>query len=349
MRRVTLDGLADYARGLLAACDANAAAFPVLSRVDLPGLGIDVFSDRGELATALAHGVATATQAGQGQRVRIFLAHPGIGSISRPASWGEALFNPHMFAERLEANGLRGHYFHDLSYWQFYDVEKRLGVQLMLSADGCPPWEFGAPLRCFLHWEYAARGMRLTHAGTLGVGGKGVLLAGAGGAGKSGTVVSGLLAGLDSVGDDYVLMKLDGDRSMARPLFTTLKQDPAGFDRLGLARWLPEPGPLNWQGKHQFRVQDVCPRGLADELDIVALLVPRISGAGRSAITPVARKEALMALAPSGIAQMPGERESGFRFFGELTRRLPCYDLALGTRGDEIAETIAAFLDRGIP
>ncbi len=30
---------------------------------------------------------------------------------------------------------------------------------------------------------------------------------------------------------------------------------------------------------------------------------------------PVSRKDAMIALAPSGIAQMPGERESGFRFF----------------------------------
>ncbi|GAA2830322.1 hypothetical protein EDC40_10224 [Aminobacter aminovorans] len=347
MRRVTLDSLADYARELLAACEANAGAFPGKSRVELPGLAIDVFSDHGELATALAHGMASSTAAEPAVAARIFLAHPGIGSIPRPAQWGEALFHPNMFAERLEARGLRGNYFHDLSYWQFYDVEKRLGVQLMLSADGCPPWEFGAPLRCFLHWEYAARGMRLTHAGTLGAGGRGVLLAGAGGAGKSGTVASGLLAGLDSVGDDYVLVEFDGGRLVARPLFTTLKQDQSGFDRLGLARLLPDPGILNWQGKYQFRVQDLCPRGVARQLDIVALLVPQISGAAQSAITPLARKDALMALAPSGIAQMPGERESGFRFFGELTRRLPCYNLVLGTRGEEIAETIAAFLDRG--
>lgn len=347
MQRVTLDGLADYAREVLAACEAGAGSFPVQSRVELPGLSIDAFSDHGELAAALGYGMATAKYAGRRQPAPIFLAHPGIGSVPTPAQWGEALFNPQAFSERLEADGLRGHYFHDLRYWQFYDVEKRRGVQLMLSADGCPPWEFGAPLRCFLHWEYAARGMRLTHAGTLGTGGRGVLLAGAGGAGKSGTVAAGLLAGLESVGDDYVLVEFDGDRSVARPLFTTLKQDPTGFDRLGLSSRLPDPGPLNWQGKYQFRVQDLSPGGVAEKLDIVALMVPRISGEAKSAITPISRRDALMALAPSGIAQMPGERESGFRFFGELTRRLPCFHLALGRRGEEIAETIAAFLVGG--
>lgn len=55
----------------------------------------------------------------------------------------------------------------------------------------------------------------------------------------------------------------------------------------------------------------------------------------------------MIALAPSGIAQMPGERESGFRFFSDLTRLLPCYRLSLGTQPQEIAGTIADFLVRG--
>jgi hypothetical protein len=77
------------------------------------------------------------------------------------------------------------------------------------------------------------------------------------------------------------------------------------------------------------------------------LMAPHIGGGAASSIMPVSRKDAMIALAPSGIAQMPGERESGFRFFSDLTRLLPCYRLALGTRPEEIAGTISAFLARG--
>jgi hypothetical protein len=188
--------------------------------------------------------------------------------------------------------------------------------------------------------------MRLTHAGTLGANGKGVLLAGAGGAGKSGTVAAGLLNGLDSVGDDYVLIDLSNGVT-ARPLFSTLKQDPQGFARLGLKRRVPANGPLNWQGKHAFHIDDIAPRPVPATLDIVALVVPHISGGGASSIMPVSRRDAMIALAPSGIAQMPGERESGFRFFSDLTRLLPCYRLSLGTQPQEIAGTVADFLARG--
>ncbi|TIX38026.1 MAG: hypothetical protein E5V40_20600 [Mesorhizobium sp.] len=82
-------------------------------------------------------------------------------------------------------------------------------------------------------------------------------------------------------------------------------------------------------------------------LDIVALMVPHIGAGGTSSIMPMSRRDAMIALAPSGIAQMPGERESGFRFFSDLTRLLPCYRLSLGTDPGEIAGTIADFLARG--
>ncbi|WP_421914960.1 serine kinase [Mesorhizobium sp.] len=277
---------------------------------------------------------------------RIFVAHPGIGTIPDPATWGQAHFTPQAFATRLADAGLRGSYFHDLDFWQFYDPHRRVGAQLMRSADSFPPWEPGAPLRAFLHWEYAARGMRLAHAGTLGIDGKGILLAGAGGSGKSGTVVAGLLNGLNSVGDDYVLMDIAGGVS-AYPLFATLKQDPKGFRRLGLQHRLKSQGPLNWQGKHQFLLENIAVQTTPARLDIIALLVPIIGGGGASSIMPVSRKDAMIALAPSGISQMPGERESGFRFFSELTRLLPCYRLSLGTRSEEIAGTISEFLARG--
>ncbi|MBZ9996370.1 serine kinase [Mesorhizobium sp. BH1-1-4] len=348
MPRVTLETLPDYGRYLLAAAENAGLRYPTTCKVSLPLLELTVHLGHGVLADALGHAfVEAGRDRPEPAACRVFIAYPGIHGIPEPARWGDAHFTEHGFAKRLAEAGLRGHYFHDLDFWQIYDPHRSVGVQLMASADAFPPWEPGAPLRAFLHWEYAARGMRLTHAGTLGIDGKGILLAGAGGAGKSGTVAAGLLNGLDSVGDDYVLIDLVGGVT-ARPLFSTLKQDARGFARLGLQQRLAEQGPLNWQGKHTFHIGDVTPRPVPAMLDIVALVVPHISGGGASSIMPVSRRDAMIALAPSGIAQMPGERESGFRFFSELTRLLPCFRLSLGTDPAEIAGAIENFLTRGL-
>ncbi|WP_245469351.1 serine kinase, partial [Mesorhizobium sp. M7A.F.Ca.MR.362.00.0.0] len=260
MPNVTLENLVDYARHVLAQAESSAAHYPLTCKVGLPHLDLTAHVSPGALADAVAHGFVSAPGSRTPADIcRVFVAHPGIDGIAAPVSWGQGPFTQHGFATRLAEAGLRGNHFHDLDFWQFYDPQRRVGVQLMASADAFPPWEPGAPLRAFLHWEYAARGMRLAHAGTLGIEGKGVLLAGAGGAGKSGTVAAGLLHGLDSVGDDYVLVDLSNGVT-ARPLFSTLKQDPQGFVRLGLKHRLKAHGPLNWQGKYAFHIDDIAPR-----------------------------------------------------------------------------------------
>lgn len=347
MPRVTMATLPAYARYVVAAAEASAAHFPVAKTIRLPGLELTAHLGPGVLADSLRPAFVEAEDDRLDvHHLHVFIGHPGIGDMPEPAHWGDAHFTEHGFAQKLAEAGLRGNHFHDLDFWQLHDLERGVGVQLMRSADAFPPWESGSPLRAFLHWDYAARGMRLAHAGTLGLEGKGVLLAGAGGAGKSGTVVAGLLHGLDSVGDDYVLVDLEGSVT-ARPLFSTLKQDPKGFARLRLKERLGAGRPLNWQGKHILHIGEIAPRPIRATLDIFALMVPRIGGSETSSIMPMSRRDAMMALAPSGIAQMPGERESGFRFFGDLTRLLPCYRLSLGPDPVEIAGTIADFLARG--
>ena len=349
VRRVTLDDLPRFARQVLSTAAENADRFPTRVSAVLPGLEVHAHSGHGPLKSAIANGwsSAGATEAVPGghRSIRLFAAHPALGAFAETAVWGEPILDLTRLIARLEEAGLRGDYYHELRYWQLYDPKAGIGVQLMLDASGFPPWEPGAPFRSFLHWDYASRGMRLAHAGTLGVDGRGVMFVGSGGSGKSGTVLAGLLNGLDSVGDDYVLVGLQ-DGTAAYPLFRTLKQDPAGWERLGLDARLQRPASLNWQGKYQFRLEDIASRPVPARMAMTAMMVPKVSGTGRTTITPMPRKEAIVALAAPGLMQMTGDRASGFRFFSELTRRLPCYEASLGVDPKEVAETIREFIER---
>lgn len=227
--------------------------------------------------------------------------------------------------------------------WQFFDQRSRCGVQLLRSATSLPPWDGGAPLRNFLHWHLISNVCGLLHAGTLGHAGQGILLAGPGGSGKSGTVLAGLLHGLQSVGDDYVLVRLDQDVT-AYPLFQTLKQDPGGCERLGIPADSALRRTLNWQGKHQFTLADLGGDQPVDQLRIRALCLPRISGTSTTRFLPVNGKDAFLALAPSGLAQMPGDRGILFSFCAAVARSLPTYRLELGSDPAEISTSIRAFL-----
>ena len=346
--RVRPDTVVGYARSVIEFIRSARSEFPLTLNVRLPRLQIKVHLQEGGLATAIRRNFVQGGGGGApvSPSTEIFVAHPGLKGVPAPATWAAEPYRPHEVAFRLEQAGLRASYFHDLDFWQIFDPQAAFGVQLMSGPEAYPPWDPGAPLRPFLHWQYARLGMRLAHCGTLGSSGSGVLLAGPGGSGKSGTVVAGLLNGLQTIGDDYVLLEAGGEVA-GYPVFATLKQDQAGIDRLSLKDRLGSTRSPNWQGKYEFRIWDVGD-ALPPPARMIfkALLVPRLAGNSKTTIEPISRRDAMLAFAPSSIHQMPGERESGFAFFSRVAKRLPCYTLSLGNDPADVAETISEFLDR---
>ena len=339
------ESVAEYAAALLAMADSAGARLQP-TRIQLPWLDLTVRLSDGPLKQAIAETIVPLTvTAGQDRKtLSVTILHAGLSGVEAPRPWGDEPYFPHDLNRRLGPAGLQASFSHDQCLWQVMSSGEGRAVQLMQGPEDYPPWEPGAPLRVFLHWAYAAIGRRLVHGGTLGLDGRGVLLAGAGGAGKSGTVVAGLLSGLASVGDDYVLVDLS-DGVSAAPLYGTLKQDPAGYARLGLAERIGER-PLNWQGKHQFHVRDLAVGPIPPRLDLQAILIPK-TGATRTTLEPASARDVLLALAPSALWQMPGERESGFRFFATLAGRLPGYVLHLGPEPAEIAARLRRFIEDG--
>ena len=275
--------------------------------------------------------------------VRLLAAHRGLLGLPTALAWGEKYFNHRDIEALLAPTAYRCHYSPETGFWQLFDRETRRGLQFLSPGGALPPWDLGAPFRNFLHWHFIQRGQALVHAGTLASEGEGVLLAGPGGSGKSGTVLAGISHGLDSVGDDYVLLRCDA-RPVALPLFRTLKQDPAGFDRLGLAAFRRVPRELNWQGKHQFSFADITARPMPTQIRLHALCLPMVTGAVRTEFVEADSREAFLVLTPSSVSQMPGDRGASFAFGASLVRQLPAYRMRLGTHPQEIAEAMASFI-----
>jgi hypothetical protein len=256
---------------------------------------------------------------------------------------------PNRLADDLAARGHNGAVEADYGLWQSYDPAARIGLEAQAAPGQFPPWVASFPLRNFLHWAYQAQGRRIVHAGTLGTRGKGVMLIGAGGSGKSGTTLSGILGGLDSVGDDYIAMDLANDRVRAEPVIKLVKQDANGLRRLNLDPVALGLGEVNWQGKYEFDFEVLGRGRRPPSLDLEAILMPRVAGAERSRFTPASPRVAMIALAPSNWQQLPGGWREGMTFTATIARRLPAYYLDLSTNGTEIAETIGRFIERGGP
>ncbi|WP_415183172.1 hypothetical protein [Phaeovulum sp.] len=252
-------------------------------------------------------------------------------------------FHERQWEAVLAQTSYRLHYFENLEFWQVFDVDRGIGVQWMKAKDALPAWDSGSPLRNFVQWRLGTQTASLLHGGTLALSESGVLLAGEGGAGKSSTVLAGIFGGLQSVGDDYVLV--DVENLVARPVFDTLKQDEKGLRRLGQWQHPLIPKAPNWQGKHQFYMPDVVDGGLPSQIELKAIVLPELTYAQHTSLIPTTAKEAFLALAPSGVTQIHCDRARLFHVAGRITRALPAYRLRLGTQPDEIVQVLRTFLE----
>ena len=98
-----------------------------------------------------------------------------------------------------------------------------------------PYWETAAPFRILFHWWSQSFGGQISHAAAVGRDGKGVLLAGRGGSGKSTTAICCVDAGMEYVGDDYVLLTRTPTPT-AHSLYNSAKIHTA-FLRQALPHW----------------------------------------------------------------------------------------------------------------
>ena len=203
-----------------------------------------------------------------------------------------------------------------------------------------------APLLRLFSWWIAGRGGALLHAAAVGIAEAGVLVAGAGGRGKSTTALLSLCGGLQYAGDDYSLVT-GGRQPRAHGLYASAKlKTPEDLRRFpSLAGCVVNPSPRPGE-KLLLQLAEAFAGQLGDGFPLRALLIPQVGGMGPARFEPLSPKDALAAAAPSAIAQLPGTAREAFAVLGDLVRQLPCFRLHTGSDPASIPPLIAGWLER---
>ncbi|WP_119303748.1 phosphoenolpyruvate carboxykinase (ATP) [Dongia deserti] len=309
------------------------------------GIPLDLWFDTEAEADLNAPRLADAETHPRSKPTRIYvLSAAGLG-LETPPSWGDPDCDAATFHAILSEAGLCGAYPFRPQEWLALDTTAGIGLQLARAPADLPAWFAGAPLRQHLHWLLRARGDRIAHAASLGCDGRGILLLGHGGAGKSGTTLAGLAAGLQTVGDDYLALSGTAP-AVARSLFRIAKQDRAGLARTAqLAERLAHL-PLNWMNKVEFDPTTIFPDCFADALRIDAIVLPRVAHAQVPRFAAATPGEAMRVLIPSNLFQFPGEPIDGLDYYADLVRGAPVHHLELSDsaadNGAALAEFVAA-------
>ena len=225
-----------------------------------------------------------------------------------------------------------------------YRKDTKTALFWIRDARDVPYFETGAPLRNLLFWWASGHGMQFAHGAAVGTDSGAVLLVGKGGSGKSTSALSSLVHGdLSYLGDDYVLIaekpqphvyslynsaKLNTDHAVNFPQLLEKASNP---DRLG-------------EEKALIFLHEYYAKRIVNDLPLKAIVLPHVTGMETSAYRPAYASDALRALAPSSIFQLPNRTKEIFGYFGRFVRRLPAYHLDAGTDFQEIPRVLDAIL-----
>lgn len=235
------------------------------------------------------------------------------------------------------------------------DTARDQAVYWVDDAATIPYYEQGYPLTVLLNWWLARQGHFFVHAATMGLPSGGVMLTGKGGSGKSTTTLSCVFSDLGIVSDDYAVV--DPAAGIAYGLYNTVKlkglRDVHRFP--GLAGRVSnlervKAGADDEDGeKAMIFLHQHFPERLLGSLPLKAILVPRIHDRPETEFAPVSAALAFKALAPSTVFQLPGNAHDAFAGLVQMVRRIPSYEIALGSDIGDIPAALRGFIERLAP
>lgn len=200
------------------------------------------------------------------------------------------------------------------------------------------------PLQMLLGLWANDRGLQPVHAALVAREGRGVLLAGRSGSGKSTAALACLEAGYTYLGDDWVALELRGDAAIGHGVYASAALDPQHARRFpSLRAHLVHPGRA--EPKAYALLWHCFPERLPAEARIVALALPRVVETPASVARPASARDLLLGLVPSSIFTMePRGSRDGVARFATLARQVPAWFLDLGRRLDDIPRCLDELL-----
>lgn len=297
----------------------------------------------GRLVPALAHLVTRTCDPDLGTDLEVCLFDTATTGVQMPPpAWSHDAYLPRGEIAGFNDDRIRTVFEPGTDVLQLFDRDRNLAVYWVADPSHVPWWESSFPLRTILHWWAAHTSVQPTHSGAVGVGGRGVLVAGNSGAGKSTSTLACLMGGMQYVGDDYVL--IDVARPAAHSIYSTAKLEPHNTARFpDLVPLISNPDALDRQKALLF-LADHRPDQLVRELELEAIVLPHVSGLPDTTLRPASAAAALSVLAPTTSFHLPGYGPKVFAKLTRLVRSLPCYRLEAGTDLTQIPERLCELL-----
>ncbi len=261
--------------------------------------------------------------------------------VSLASPWKKKIYRSsgEIDAKKILQEAFLGVYVQGEETLTLYDRTHRSAYFWTHDAELLPNWVSAAPFRTLLHWFLSESNTHLIHGAVIGRDENAVLLTAKGGSGKSTTALSCLLLGMTYLADDYVGIEL-ADVITAHSLYSSVKAAPHKkiFQRLHKHIWKKEGA------KDILFLAKLFPKQMRASAKLRAILIPVITNSKKTAIVPASKMQAMLALIPTTMFQLPLAETDKIETLKKIIERTPCYFLRLATDSLEAASSINNFL-----
>jgi hypothetical protein len=231
--------------------------------------------------------------------------------------------------------------------FRIYDFAGRRAAIITAETYVFKEWELHSPLREFWHLWALKNDAILIHSGVVTAGGNAILLPGAGGSGKSTTVLSCLHHRMKTTGDDYNILRAENGIFRATPLYGNLKlkntKGEGNFDFPMLPEW--ESEPLPYAGKTIYTPPASSPIWDHSTPKITGILCPHIASIPHPETSNMKQAELISRLAVSSIMQSPFMAKEYLAKAASLARSVRCTKLHLSPDAASNATHIRQWLE----
>jgi hypothetical protein len=201
-------------------------------------------------------------------------------------------------------------------------------------------YERAKPLsRLILEWSND-QGIQVIHAGLVSKHGKGVLFVARSGSGKSTASLACLCSGFSFAGDDFVgLQRLRDGSFIGHSLYNSVFLETEHLARFPELEPFAIPG-----GSHEEKaaviLSQVFPERLRTHISIQAVVLPRVADGQESLFGGIPKSQALLAMAPSSLIEIPSRGMEGFERLAQLVEQVPTFEMRLGRDLKTIPECV---------
>ena len=258
----------------------------------------------------------------------------GAGAVVSP--WGSEDFLDGNRIRGLDSGDVLASFDLEHSVLNAFDHLTNKGIFWVSQSSRLPEWEFGAPLRNILTWALFSRGVHIIHSAGIGRNGKGLLLIGQGGSGKSTTTAISLQNGFKTTGDDYCAI------SSVNP--------PKIFGIYGLLKLVPHAvGTSKLQnssglrkrldGKAHFNIES----SMLDSLELKAILFTRV-GKSTETLLPLSQQEVLIRFISGTFPQTTFNQIALFQSLSRISQLIKAFELEVGPEIMKIHHTLESLI-----